>query len=111
MKREMSEWLVKKRNEYVDGFIDESRSTSYSEGEAIGVQKGFQKCYELMSEQQKPRPIDENTPKDELILVFDYKIWEFGYLRDRRIEYRDHCDEVHINEFSHWLPLPTAEGE
>ena len=99
MKTEMPSWLKDEYHKY--------------EGEMSGYTNcfmGFKKCYELMTEKQKPQPI-ETAPRDGTeILIFEEFNGRFvqGYYNKIAQEFQDYNDEC-IDLAIKWLPLPETD--
>lgn len=105
MKRELPDWLEKRLDIYIGGSEDFDSEINKEE------RRAFRRCYQLMSEQQKHRPI-ESAPRDKRILLGmdNGKFWATGEW------WEDHNSwsypfNVEGGEATHWLPLPTPEGE
>lgn len=103
--RALPDWLEKEKHNFTINLEDR-----YPVGSHDLVDDCFQRCFELTSEQQKPRPIDENTPKDTPILG----IFENGYIAQVEWTSWNHFElEFEICDYgepNHWLPLPETQG-
>lgn len=121
MKREMSEEIKKALLDESAGYVDWDEA---SEGdkkkafrEANVFKEGAKWMFNLMSEQQKPMPMEayfDSRPdyEKEILILTDLGCVSAWFCEeDHNWVCLDDSFQLDLHEANSWLPLPTLEGE
>jgi hypothetical protein len=109
MSEEMPEWLVEKSEEVVENFeTNQDIYTGMPDYYEL-AQACFQECFKIMSETQKPQPI-ETAPRDTNILLNMRDAWYQGWInKDSSVFVLHGVGPRDIKHYDKWLPLPSTE--